>query len=178
MIDPNEYVDVAERIMNAVVATFAEHEIDLPERRYLAVGGQGMTVHDCEQVTVSFEQGYTGLAGNQAQEPVRCDAPRSGVYIVEIVRALPQPNTSDANPATTVPSRFGQVTTGVEILPADVQSEIARVQMRDAILLMDASLRAADTTLGSLADVAAGQPQGGYQAMVLTLTTTALSHIE
>lgn len=176
MLDPQEFSQIADHLLNTVVATYADHGISLPERRYLSVGGQGSTVHDGEQVTVSFEQGYSGRPGAQAQEPVKCDSMRTGVYIVEVVRALPQPNTTAANPSTTIPSRYGQVVTGVETLPPDIQSAHARTQMVDAMLLLDAGIRAGETTLtGSLADVTAGQPQGGFQAMILVLTTSALS---
>jgi hypothetical protein len=176
MLDPNEFVEIADLILNTVVATYADHGVDLPTRRYLAVGGQGETVHDCEQVTVSFEQGYSGLPGNQAQEPVKCAGPRTGVYIVEVVRALPSPNTAAANPTTMVPSRFGQEVTGVQILPQEVQSDMARRQMVDAMLLMDAGLRAGETmTTGALADVSAGSPQGLYQAMTMVITASAVS---
>src|SRR4029453_13437759 len=177
MIDPNEFVDIADHILNTVVATYAEHEIELPERRYLAVGGQGDTVHDCEQLTGSFEQGYSGVPGNQAQEPVTCASPRTAVFIVEVVRQLPEPNTTEANPTTPVPSRYPQVKTGVQILPTDVQSNIARKQMVDAMLLMDAGLRAGENTIinGSLAAVSAGFPKGGYQAMSLVITCAALT---
>lgn len=174
MLDPNEFVEIADLILNTVVATYADHGVDLPARRYLAVGGQGDTVHDCEQLTVSFEQGYSGLPGNQAQEPVKCAGPRTGVYVVEVVRALPSPNTAAANPATLVPSRYGQEVTGVAILPVEVQSEMARRQMVDAMLLMDAGLRAGETmTVGAMADVSAGSPQGLYQAMTLVITASA-----
>jgi hypothetical protein len=179
MLDPNEIVDIADLILNTVVATYADHGVDLPERRYLAVGGQGETVHDCEQVTVSFEQGYSGTPGNQAQEPVKCASPRTAVFIVEVVRALPLPNTTAANPATTVPSRYGEEKTGVAILPADVQTAIARKQMVDAMLLMDSGLRASENTMtGALADVSAGAPQGGYQAISMVLSSTALSAVD
>ncbi len=175
MLDPNEYVDLADRILETVVATYADHEVELPTRRYLAVGGSGSTVHDCEQLTVSFEQGYSGLPGNQAQEPAKCAGPRSGVFVIEVVRALPLPNTTSSNPATTIPSRYGTDVMGVATLPADVQSEIARKQMKDAMLLLDAGLRAGETSLvGSLADVSAGAPQGGFQAITLVLTISAL----
>jgi hypothetical protein len=179
MLDAQEYVQIADHILNTVVATYADHGVDLPERRYLAVGGQGSTVHDCEQLTVSFEQGYSGLPGTQAQEPAKCATPRTGVYIIEVVRALPLPNTAAARPdGTMVPSRYGQTAAGVQILPADVQSAHARKQMVDAMLLLDAGLRAGETTLtGSLADVSAGEPQGGFQAMTLILTTSALSNV-
>lgn len=178
MLDKLEFVELADRILNTVVATYADHEVDLPARRYLAVGGPGSTVHDCEQVTVSFEQGYSGLPGNQAMEPSKCVGPRSAVFVVEVVRTLPLPNTTAANPATTVPSRYPNVVEGVAVLPPEVQSDIARKQMIDAMLLLDAGLRAGETQLyGSLADVSAGQPQGGYQAISLQLTVTALGTI-
>lgn len=62
------------------------------------------------------------------------------------------------------------------MVPADVQSDIARKQMVDAMLLIEAGLRAGQTSLvGSIADVSAGQPQGGYQAMTMVLTSSALS---
>lgn len=174
MLEKNEFVEIADHILNTVVATYAEQGIDLPARRYLAVGGQGDTVHDCEQLTVSFEQGYSGLPGNQAQEPVKYVSPRTAVFIVEVVRALPLPNTTASNPTTPVPSRYSS-DLAVQVLPADVQSDIARKQMIDAMLLMDAGLRAGETTLtGSLADVTAGSPQGGYQAMSLVITCSAL----
>ena len=44
MIDPNEFVEVAEHILNTIVTIYGEHGVDLPARRYLAVGGQGETV--------------------------------------------------------------------------------------------------------------------------------------
>ncbi len=176
MLDPNEFVEIADLILNTVVATYADHGVDLPARRYLAVGGQGDTVHDCEQVTVSFEQGYSGLPGNQAQEPVKCAGPRTGVYIVEVVRALPSPNTTAANPTTLVQSRYGAEVTGVQTLPMEVQSDMARRQMVDAMLLMDAGLRAGETmNLGALADVSAGSPQGLFQAMTLVITASAVT---
>jgi hypothetical protein len=73
-----------------------------------------------------------------------------------------------------VQSRYGQEVTGVQILPVEVQNEIARRQMVDAMLLMDAGLRAGETmTVGALADVSAGSPQGLYQAMTLVVTASA-----
>lgn len=175
MLDKLELVELADLILNTVVATYAEHDVELPTRRYLAVGGPGATVHDKEQVTVSFEQAFSGLPGNQAQEPAKCGGPRSAVFVVEVVRALPLPNTVAANPTTPVPSRYGTDVEGVAILPAEVLSEIARKQMIDGMLLLDAGLRAGETTVvGALADVSAGSPQGGFQAMTMVLTASAL----
>lgn len=174
MLEKNEFVEIADLILNTVVATYADQGVALPERRYLAVGGQGDTVHDCEQVTVSFEQGYSGLPGNQAQEPATANDPRTAVFIVEVVRQLPLPNTTSANPATTVQSRYAS-DMRVQVLPVDVQSDIARKQMVDAMLLLDAGLRAGQTTTtGALVDISAGSPQGGYQAITAVITCSAL----
>lgn len=176
MIDPNEFVEVAEHILNTIVTIYGEHGVELPARRYLAVGGQGETVHDCEQVTVSFDQGYSGLPGNQAFEPVRCNSPRTGVFVVEVVRSVASPNTPEAAPETMIPNRLSQVTTGVGVLPPEVLTDIAKKQMVDAMLLMEAGLRAGETTMtGSITDISAGSAQGGFQAMVMVVTTSAVS---
>lgn len=173
-IDPNEFVETARYILQTITAVYAEHGVDLPERRYLAVGGPGMTVHDTEQVTVSFEQGYSGIPGSQAQTPVKCDAPRTGVFVIEVVRCLPLPNTPVSNPKSPQPSRYSQEVTDVQLLPPEVQTAHAEKQMVDAMLLLDAGLRVGEfTTFGSVADVSAGQPQGGFQAMTLMLTSSA-----
>jgi hypothetical protein len=175
MIDPNEFVETAEHILATIETVFAEHEVALPERRYLSVGGQGTTVHDGPQVTVTFEQGYSGRPGNQAQEPVRCDGPRTGVFVVEVVRPIPVANTPEATPATQIPSRYGQVVSGVDTIEPDKLTDVAKTQMKDAMILLDAGMRAADTGIqGGICDVSAGQPQGGLQAMILVITTSAL----
>lgn len=176
MFDKDEFADVAEHLLNTIVNVYTENATSLPERRYLTVGSQGETVHDCEQVTVSFEQGYSGMPGNQAQEPAKCDEPRSGVYIVEVVRCLPLPNTAASASETAIPARYGQTTTGVSLLSPEDQTTMAKVQMVDAMLLLEAGLRAGETNFtGSLVDVSAGSPQGGYQAMIMTLTCSAIS---
>lgn len=179
MFEPNEFVEVAEIILQTIEATYVQNAVDLPSRRYLSVGGLAATVHDCEQVTISFEQGYSGTPGNQAQDPVKCDAPRSGVYVVELVRAVPLPNTTaPLGKNGLAPSRFSdaaQSSTTVAALPPSVLTEMAKTQMRDAMLLMEAGLRAGQTTLtGAIVDVSAGTPQGGYQGMIMTVTASAV----
>lgn len=176
MLDPNEIVEIADHLLNTIVTTYGEHGVSLPESRYLAVGGQGTTVHEGEQVTVSFEQSYSGLPGMQAQEPVKCNSPRTAVFVIEIVRCIPSANTAAANPETPVPSRYGEVNTGVRNLSPETHTAVAKAQMVDAMLLMDAGLRAGETTLvGSITDVSAGAPQGGYQAISMVVTTSALT---
>jgi hypothetical protein len=175
MIDPNEFVETSQHILSTVELVFAEHGVALPERRYLSVGTQGSTVHDCEQVTVTFEQGYSGKPGNQAQEPTRCNGPRTAVYSVEVVRAIPVVNTPEAAPNTQIPSRYGQVMAGVDTIEPSKMTEVGIRQMRDAAILLDAGMRAADNGIqGGICDVTAGQPQGGLQAVILIITASAM----
>lgn len=178
MVDPREFAETASYLLRMVETVFAEHDVDLPSKRYLAIGGVGETVHDCEQVTVSFEQAYSGKPGAQAQEPVKCNSVRTGVFVVEVVRATPQPNTTEANPATPIPSRYGIEASRVQELPADVMTVHAEKQMVDAMLLLEAGLRASDGTMvGAIADVSAGSNSGGFQAMIMMVTSSATSAI-
>jgi len=177
MINPLEFVEIADLLMDTIVSTYADHGVPLPTKRYLAVGGIGETAHNCEQVTVSFEQGYSGLPGNQAQEPAKCNTPRSAVFIVEVVRHVPTINSNATIPETLTPSRYPIVNAKVALVPDDKQSDVARTQMKDAMLLLDAGMRAADNQLGgAMVDVSAGSLSGDYQAMILSVTATAVTN--
>jgi hypothetical protein len=145
---------LAQSILDAVVSVFEQAGVDLPERRYTVVGAPA---HDCEQVTVEFQQLYLGPPGDQAQSPQHCDAPRTAYFQVEIARAVP-----------VIESQRGSRTKA----PApDAIQEVAEQQMLDAYLLLEAGANAVDEFgLGTLADVAPGDPAGGFQGMTLNLT--------
>lgn len=153
MQDANEIVNLAENILSTVQSVYAEYGVALPARQYLNAGGKGTTVHDGEQLTVSLDMAYSGLPGNQAQTPVRIDDPRTATFFVEVVRILPTPGNSGRPPT------------------ADNLTLKAKEQMVDAAVLLEAGLRAATNTFTrvGIADVSAGLPQGGYQAMILNL---------
>lgn len=138
-----------EYVLEVVVDTFQRAGVALPERQYITAA---QAAHDCEQVTASFEQLYIGGPGDQAQLPQRCDAPRTASVLVEIVRCIPTVNNRGVAPTT-------------EALTAS-----AGQQMIDAWLLLEAGTLV--NTVGVLADVAAGQAQGGFQAISLTITTS------
>lgn len=162
MIDtPDDIFETAEQILDGIVAIYGEHEGEvspLPERRYIAVGGQGSQPHDCEQVTVSMEQFYVGLPGQPAQIPSNCSSPTSGVFFIEVVRK------------TAIIEQFSR-RGGEQVIPPTPaqESEFAKIQMQDARLLMEAGMRIGENFIGSVADVSAGPESGGYQAMVMTL---------
>ena len=175
MPELNDIVDVADHVLATINRVFAEAGVDLPERQYYIVGGQGQTVHDCEQVTVSWDQAYSGLPQNEASIPATCDQIHTGSFIVEIVRQVNTTRAADgvATGAPNIPSRFGGGVAGSVDAPSpeDFMRE-ARRQMQDAVLLLRAGLLAGEATTSNAAivDVSAGTPQGGYQAVIMNFT--------
>jgi|SRR5690606_9651234 len=160
----NDVYETAQLILDTLNAVYLEHGDEvtpLPTRQFVMAGGPGSQPHDCEQVTVSLGQLYTGTPGNPSESPVNChNAPFSAAYHVEVVRrTLPTSQTSRRGAA--VP---------VEMSPED-ENKLAKIQMQDARLMLQAGLMVGDTFIGSVADAAAGAESGGYQAMTMTVIT-------
>lgn len=155
--------NVMERILDGVNREFMENGIDLPSKQFFDMGGVGETPHDCEQVSVSLEQMYTGTPGNPEQEPTRCFGPRSGVFVIEVVRCTPVAAETKVRGGAPKPPT-------VEQLNAKTKQ-----QTQDAYILMDAGLTVAEEIsnigvgVGGLADVTVSPEDGGYQAVVLVL---------
>lgn len=166
MLDPEALITLAHHILDTVVETYGQYGVDLPTRRFLAVGGQGGTVHDCEQVSVSFEQGYSGAPGAQSQTIQKCDGVQTAVFYVEVVRCIPV-----VNDGAQQQSRYGKELV-VDAPSVDQLTAIAETQMRDARIMLDAGMASGIGTLleGALVDVAPGGAQGGFQAMGMTVT--------
>lgn len=137
-------------VLSSIENVFEQADVPLPDRRYVTFGG---TAHDCEQLTVSFIQMYLGPPGDVAAEPQRCNAPRSALLAIELVRCLP------VGPRGSAPS-------------AAQATEHAIKQAVDAWLLVDGAAQQAFDPwgLGILADVTVTEPAGAYQAVVLNLT--------
>lgn len=151
--------NVMQIVMDTINSVFSEYDVDLPARQFFEFGGMGDVVHDssCGQLTVSFEQMYNGLPGQQEQSPSRCNSPRTGVFVVELVRCTPTPKTGRNN-APRPPT-------------VEEQNASALRQVTDAWLLMEGGMRAVDVIgfTGGLADVSAGDESGGVQATILSL---------
>lgn len=148
-------VTTARIILDAVRAEFQAAGVELPTRQYLAIGGRGETVHDCAQVTVSWEMTYSGSPGQPSQTPHPCDnMPLSATYFVEVVRRMPVSKNGSA-------------------VAADIMTAYAEERMDDSVLLTEAGKRAVAGvwTQSGLIDVVAGSPQGEYQALVLSIIT-------
>jgi hypothetical protein len=144
---------VAQIVLDSVRAQFAESGVDLPLRQYIAVGPRGDTIHDCAQLTVSYEMSYTGTPGMPDQSHQTCDAPTSASFIVELVRKVPV-------------SKNG--TTPVN---QDILTEYSLSRLDDVEILMDAAKRAIKSTWyeKGILDINAGNASGEYQAIVLTV---------
>lgn len=152
-------IDVMERILDGVRTEFMINGIDLPSKQFFDMGGTGETPHDCEQVSVSFEQMYTGTPGNPEQVPTKCNGPRSAVFVIEIVRCTPT--------AAPISNRSSK-----PLAPTEAQlNTSATAQAKDAYILMDAGLNVAESLnyLGGLADISVSPEDGGFQAIVMTL---------
>lgn len=157
----NDVGQLAELILENINQTFAEAGVDLPVVQMFTLGGQGATVHLCEQVSVSAEQMYSGTPGDQAQEPVKCDAPKSTSFAVELVRCVP---------TGTVRGRSTPLPAAED---AAQQSTVALERMFDMQLLMEAGMNAcAGTWFGTgIVDVSAAPPNGGFQSIIMSITT-------
>jgi len=157
----NPVGNLAEHILTVLNATFEEAGVDLPTLQFFTLGGQGSATHLGEQVSVSVEQMYSGTPGDQAQNAVRCDAPRSTSFAVELVRCAP---------TGTARGRSTPLPAGTD---AAQQSETALSRMLDMDLMMTAGMNACEGTwFGTgIVDVSAAPPNGAMQAIVMSITT-------
>lgn len=143
----------AQLILDHLVAVYAESGVEIPARRFLAIGGRGQTVHSTSQVTVSWEQSYSGLPQHQSQFPVKRTQPWTAVFVVEVVRDLPGMNNRGTEPS------------------AATMTAMAASQMQDAQLMIEAGRRAfEDSWEGSgMADISASMPSGLLQAVTMSV---------
>lgn len=156
MSDPTDVSTIrykAQLILDAIRSVYLEAGVALPSRQYFAAGTRGETIHDCEQVTVAFEMTYTGTPGMPAQTPLRCNAPSTSSFIVELVRKVPVSRN------------------GTSPVNADLMSAYANLRMDDAELLADSARLAIGSSWSEsgLFDINTGSAQSDYQAMVLSV---------
>jgi hypothetical protein len=143
----------ARLILDHLVSVYEESGIDLPARRFIAIGGPGQTVHSQAQVTVSWEQAYSGLPQHQGQFPVKRTQPWTGVFVVEVVRDLPGMPPSGREPSV------------------DTLNAVADQQMQDAQLMIEAGRRSFENSWeqSGMADISASIPQGLLQAVTMNV---------
>ena len=155
--DSLSLVTMMGKILERVIQGFEDAGVELPSRRYYTTGTPPV---DCEQLTVSFRQGYIGPPGDEASLPQNCNSPRTAQIEIQIFRCIP----GLVGPKARVPD------------PATIQAAVD-LQLIDAWLLLDMSCNL-DTWedpqifrgLGVIATVDAGEPQGGFQGTTMNLT--------
>lgn len=177
MLEINDIKDMAQHILATINRVYAEEGVSLPERQYFVIGGMGQTVHDCEQVTVSWSQTYSGMPGDEATQMAQCNGMHTGSFIVEVVRKISVINNNEVNEQTTttpnIPARYGSLNASSTVPEPETMMKEAELQMQDAVLLLKSGLIAGEgsTTNRSIVDVSAGTPLGGYQAVIMNYTS-------
>lgn len=141
-------VKLLDNALDNVVSVYELAGVPLPERRYWTMSS---TAADCEQVTIALIQAYHGIPNEQIPGPSRCDGPRTYTMALQVLRCVPTQG-DDGSPPTS----------------DQIQTASAR-QAIDMWLLLDAATAIVDGA-PSVATVDAGQAQGGYQGVTLTLT--------
>lgn len=147
-------VTFVEHCFNAVVQTFDEHNVALPERRYWTIGAAAA---DCEQMVVSVLQVFWGNPGIPPTEPVRCNQPRSITLGVQILRdaAVAGPRSSSGPTAEAIMSK-------------------AIAPLVDTEILMEAVGTWDRTGIGVVSTFDALDAEGGLQGVVGTVTVSLL----
>jgi len=146
-----------EEVLSRVVTVYDSYSMPLPERRYYTFGSPAV---DCEQMVVSLIQMYIGTPGDEANEPRRCNDPRSATLLISVAREVPVAQSNGNPPSST-----------------NIQ-DATEVCALDAWILME-SVRDFDSSwsglpsglgLGVIATVDVDPPEGGYQTTRMTIT--------
>lgn len=158
-IDPDAYglVNTLNTILSTFIQGFEEKGVKLPDRRYWTLN---QPAADCEQIVVFFNQAYIGPVGDEANEPQRCNAPRTAQIDIQVLRCIPGPT----GPRARMPE------------PEAIQAA-SELQAIDTWILLDiaAGISCSNDPEslgwgGVIATVDSGEAQGGFQGPTLHLT--------
>jgi hypothetical protein len=152
--DATNLRDMMDGILERVETVFQSYNVELPVRRYWAIGQPAI---DCEQLVVSFLQMYLGAPGDEATSPQRCHVPRSAVVTISIARAVP------------IVSAGGRPPTPEKIQQSSATSAIDAWVLMDAVKLFD-MWDGSGYGLGVIATVEITPPEGGFQSVTMNLT--------
>lgn len=146
--DADRLPALLEQVLTATVDVFENAGVQLPDRRYICVG---LPVADCPQLVVELVQVYLGNPGNEINTPRRCDAPRTAVLAVNLIRSIPVMSARGTPPTP------------------DAISESAAELSRDMWLLFEGASFTDEFGLGVLADATPLEPSGGLGGSRLSL---------
>lgn len=143
-----------DRALEKVESVFQSYNVPLPERRYWTIGAPAI---DCEQLVVSFVQGYLGTPGDEASTPQRCHQPRSAVISISIAREIP-----------TV-GQGGRAPSGTTIEQSSYISAVDAWVLLESINQFD-QWDEIGSGMGVIATVEGTTPAGGFQVTSMQLT--------
>lgn len=149
--------DTLKYIQETVETIYAQAEVDLPDRRFVAAGDVASSIaNDCEQVTVNLAQIYLGAPGEPAAVPPHCNLVMFGDFVVQVTRCVPGPTTTRA---------------GASVRPPKVSAieEQTLVQAVDMQLLLEAAYSMTNIQ-GVVASVTLSGVQGNMQSVILSLS--------
>jgi len=156
---PNALFDVAEAILDAVLAAYEATDLEPPPRQFIA---HGTPPFDCDGIlAVSIPRLFAGLPNANDTSPIQCATNRSAEFQVWVGKCVP-----------TVDEAAGTV-----ILPsAEEMTESARDLAAHAWLISSAIIRSANAgtlveegTAVVLGDLVPVSPRGGIGAYVQAL---------
>ena len=136
-------------VLSSINSAFEAEGVVLPDRQYVMIGE---AAHDCEQLTVSFDQLFLGGPGDEITTPLRCEAARTIALSVQLVRCVP------------AITRQGPPT-------AEQLTETTERLTQDSWLLLEGCINSIPANyLGALVDVTVTAPDGKFQAVQANLT--------
>lgn len=147
--------NLMDAVLERLVDRFDYHNVPLPTKRYWKVGSP---IIDCEQLVLAVGQIYIGKPGSPAQEPMRCNSPRSVTFRAFLARQIPVPDNRGNEPSASKQQE------GSEILSVDAWVLLDAVAHLDGWDVVDAF------GMGVIGSVDVEEPQGGYQVLTATFT--------
>lgn len=151
--DSLRIVRMLDSLLEQVTVVFESNGVPLPARQYWMLGSE--YVEDCEQVVVTFVQGYLGSPGDQASEPQSCNQPKTAVLTVNITRNHP----------------IGE--NGKAVAPERIISASSWGAIDSATLLFNLDALTSIlgwSPVGAIATVMVSPPNGGVQTTTLNLS--------
>ena len=147
--------DLLDNVLTQVVSSYASYNMPLPSRRYYTMGEPAL---DCEQLVFSFLQAYVGSPGDEANQPRRCNDPRSATLNVIVTRSIPVVGQNGRPPS------------------AETIQSASEIIAYDAYILLDSAAQIdqwenSGFGMGVIATVESRTAEGGLQSTVLTVTT-------
>ncbi len=144
-----------QEILNRVITCYGSFDMPLPARRYWTFGAPAV---DCEQLVVSMIQMYVGTPGDEANEPRRCNDPRSATLNIAVSRAVP------------ISQQNGNPPSADDIQDAAVVSAYDAWVLMESVNQLDVWGEVGAYGLGVIATVDAEAPEGGFTTTRMTIT--------